>query len=78
MKKPKVFKYVIDSLTPEKAEKLKIALESVDSIKGIRISTVTGILEVQALRNVYDEICIATKFSGVTIRTEVKKRTIFG
>ena len=78
MKKPKIFKYVIDSLSPANAEKLKIALKSVDSIVGVKISPTTGVLEVQATRNVYDEVGIACNFAGVTIRTELKKKSIFG
>lgn len=78
MKKPKVFRYVVDSLTSVNAEKLKVALNSVDSIVGVKISPTTGVLEVQAIRNVYDEIGIACKFAGVSIRTELKKKGIFG
>ena len=78
MRKPRTLSYVIDNLTSATAEKLRIALESVDSIIGIKISPTTGVLEVKSTRNVHDEIVLACNFAGVTMRTKVKKKGIFG
>ena len=78
MRKPKTFQYVIDNLTTATAEKLKLALKSVDSIVAVKTDPRTGILEIQANRNVGDELAIACEFAGVTMRTAVKKRGFFG
>lgn len=72
----KTFFYIIDGITPANADKLKIALESVDIIRNIKIDLQRGVLEITAKKNPEVQVKMACSIVQCNLRTEIKKRQI--
>ena len=74
MAKAKRFLYLIDDLTPEKADLMTRGLESLSIIKGVKINMNQNVLEVLALRNPDANVETACNLAGTVLRTKMKKR----
>lgn len=72
--KSKAFLYVIDGLVHEKVDKLRMALQSIETITNIKIDVRSGLVELGAKTNPEQQLKIACEIAGCKLRTEVKKK----
>ena len=74
MARSKTYYYVIDKLTEESAPKIRSALKAIDSVDDVRTKIASGIVEVDAKRDMESELKMAAEIAGCTFRTRVQKK----
>lgn len=69
----KHYHYIVDGLTDEKAALLKKSLTIVPDIRAAEVSASRGTVDVEARRDVADEVRVACDVAGVTFRTRMRR-----
>lgn len=69
--KKRSYTYIVDSLTTEKASLLHRSLAVLPEIKRLNVSASRGTVEVEATRDVEDQIKMACDIARVQFRTRV-------
>lgn len=69
----KHYHYIVDGLTDEKAALLKRSLTIVPDIKSAQVSASRGTVDVEARRDVADEVRVACEVAGITFRTRMRR-----
>lgn len=73
MGKGKPYGYLLDGLTPERAEVMTKALRSVPEIKSITVRASEGIIKVMATRDPETQIKLACDVAGCVFRLKLGK-----
>jgi hypothetical protein len=76
MAKAKRFSYIVDDLTPEKAETIARGLDALTFVKSLKIDIKQSLLEVVSLKNPDSNVEMACRLSGTILRAKVKKRKL--
>ena len=69
----KRYHYIVDGLTTETAALLKKSLAIVPQIRSAEVSASRGTVDVDARRDVADEVRVACGVAGVTFRTRMRR-----
>ncbi len=74
MPKPRSYYYLVDGLDSEKGGLVKRALESVPDLQGVVVSAIHGVIKVRSPRDPLLQVRMACEITGITLRTELKRR----
>ena len=74
MARNKIYTYLVDKLTMDNAEILKNALKSIPAVDEVAIKVNSGIVEVNARKEVETEVSMACSVAGCAFRTKVSSR----
>lgn len=74
MAKSKQYSYIIDSLSPEKGEKIKKALQNISEIKSITIDIQSGTVDLISTKDLEIELKYACDIAGASFRVQINKK----
>jgi hypothetical protein len=70
---PKQYHYIVDGLNEEKARTLRQGLSIVPVIRTAQVNVSRSTVEVEASRDVADEVKVACDVAGVHFRTRLRR-----
>lgn len=74
MAKGRSYFYLIDSLTAEKGQMIKRAMEQVPDVEAVIVGVNHGVIEVRAARDPMVQLKMACEIAGTTFRIQVKRK----
>ena len=74
MAKSKQYSYIIDTLSPEKGEKIKKALQNIPEVKSITINIPNGTVDLIATKDLEIELKYACDIAGASFRVQINKK----
>lgn len=69
---PRTYHYLVDGLTDDKAVILHKSLSIVPDVKSVRVSVGRSTIEIEARRDLADQVQLACDVAGVHFRTRAK------
>lgn len=76
MARSKTYYYLIDKLTDEAVPKIRSALKAINTVEDVRARISSGIVEVDAKKDVESELKMAAEIAGCIFRTRVQKKQV--
>ena len=76
MARIKTYYYLLDKLTEESAPKIRSALKAIDAVEDVRAKISSGIVEVDAKKDIEFELKMAAEIAGCIFRTKVQKKQV--
>ena len=59
MFKSRTFHYIVDRLTPDRAEVIRKGLESLSGVEGVRVTVNRGMVEIKAIKDMEAQVRLA-------------------
>lgn len=76
MARSKTYYYLVDKLNEESAPRIRSALKALDAVDDVRARLASGIIEVDARRDMETEVKMAVEIAGCVFRTKVQKKQV--
>ncbi|MBN2051313.1 MAG: hypothetical protein JW760_12750 [Spirochaetales bacterium] len=76
MARTKTYYYLVDKLNDQSAPKIRSALKALESVEDVRPRLASGIIEVDAKKDVEQELKMAAEIAGCIFRTKVQKKQV--
>ena len=69
----KLYHYLVDGLTPEKADIIVKGLSVIPGVGQVTVSIARSTVEAQALRDIEPQVRLACDVAGATFRTRLRR-----